>query len=851
MAIDPNLQRFRNEDLVLQVSPAVNRARWDESRYDQFLDALCGEREYQKEAIRVTLRYLLGGEYSNLRELARRNFKQNPTLAARYGSWAHLERSLQLPDQLAATLDLATGAGKSYVLYGLAAILLAEDAVDRVLVLCPSTTIELGLTEKFRLLASDGDLRDLLPSNARVHTPRIIQANQTIIEGSICVENYHAILKHVGSSISDSLKGKGERTLVLNDETHHVVNESKTQVKRWKEFLQNPDFGFKTIIGVSGTCYVGDDYFNDVIFRYSLRTAMEEHFAKKVHYIAEMPKTDQREEKWQLIYNHHQDTKRKLRNRALLPLTIIVTQTIEGCKDVAEELKGFLIQHEGLHPDDVKEQVLVVYNNAPDVKRLPYVDNSTNRVEWIVSVSMLNEGWDVKRVFQIVPHEERAFNSKLLIAQVLGRGLRVPDGWKGNPPEVTVFNHDRWAPRIRHLINEVLEIERRISCRIIEDSPYHFELHNIDYEQEEQSVKKPMSGQYTFFAKGYIDLFSDSAAEDVAIEFEDASTGRASSWRTTIRRKTHSAREIAELMYDRLLQEDEDAQERGELDERGRYTDTWSVEQLEQVVRRSLENIKAQDATDSMKQKFLQSLGTLRRGESENMRYTLNPREYTIISTRSRQSDSVSAAELSLGSNKTLFFTDQTQDSLADDQIEFFEKATEEGSGYRVIRVHNHHDFKTALSAVIADSDNERGFIRDLLKPENLTRYDAWLKSTTTRFYEIDYSWKKRNTPKQGKFNPDFFIKIADLIQIVEIKGDEELGEPSEENIKKFKYAKEHFERLNQHLQQDGSPLHYGFTFLSPKSFGKFFQALRDGQIEGFTSELDLKLKQDEEGRVE
>ena len=36
---------------------------------------------------------------------------------------------------------------------------------------------------------------------------------------------------------------------------------------------------------------------------------------------------------------------------------------------------------------------------------------------------MLSEGWDVKNVFQIVPHEERAFNSKLLIAQVLGPRL--------------------------------------------------------------------------------------------------------------------------------------------------------------------------------------------------------------------------------------------------------------------------------------------------------------------------------------------------------------------------------------------------------------------------------------------
>jgi len=95
---------------------------------------------------------------------------------------------------------------------------------------------------------------------------------------------------------------------------------------------------------------------------------------------------------------------------------------------LADELKAFLIEETGITPKVADEQVLVVYNNAPDVRKLPYVDNATSKVEWIVAVSMLNEGWDVKRVFQIVPHEERAFNSKLLIAQVLGRGLRVPIG---------------------------------------------------------------------------------------------------------------------------------------------------------------------------------------------------------------------------------------------------------------------------------------------------------------------------------------------------------------------------------------------------------------------------------------
>jgi len=50
-----------------------------------------------------------------------------------------------LPEKLACSIDMATATGKSYMIYGLAMILLAEGIVDRVLVLCPSTTIEAGL----------------------------------------------------------------------------------------------------------------------------------------------------------------------------------------------------------------------------------------------------------------------------------------------------------------------------------------------------------------------------------------------------------------------------------------------------------------------------------------------------------------------------------------------------------------------------------------------------------------------------------------------------------------------------------------------------------------------------------
>jgi len=103
--------------------------------------------------------------------------------------------------------------------------MLALGLVKRVLVLCPSLTIEKGLTEKFKLLASDTDLRNAIPKNAVISNPSIIDANRTISEGDICVENIHAVYSGTGSSIDDSFRLGGEDTLVLNDESHHIYNE--------------------------------------------------------------------------------------------------------------------------------------------------------------------------------------------------------------------------------------------------------------------------------------------------------------------------------------------------------------------------------------------------------------------------------------------------------------------------------------------------------------------------------------------------------------------------------------------------------------------------------------------------
>lgn len=827
-------KRFHNEDLVLEVSASADRHKWDESKYEPFIDELCGIREYQKKAIQTTLRYLLGDGYRDLRDLAGKNFEHSPILRDKYGSRRNMEYHLQLPDKLAASLDLATGTGKSYVMYGIAAIMLAEGMVDRVLVLCPSTTIETGLLEKFELLAGNADLRDLLPASVVVNAPHIINASESIVSGSICIENYHAILAHVRSSIRDSLKGRGERTLILNDEAHHVANEVVSKAKKWKEFLTDSDFGFRYIIGVSGTCYVGNEYFSDVIYRYSLRQAMEEKFVKKVQYVAEMPTTRQpEEEKWQLVRNRHEEIRRKLKPHKLRPLTIVITRDIRGCKDVAERFKAFLKEEAGKSHEQIDEQVLVIYSDAPDLPRLTSINNANSKVEWVLSVSMLNEGWDVKRVFQIVPHEKRAFESKLLIAQVLGRGLRIPDGWKGIQPEVTVFNHDKWADDIRHLVYEVMEFEKRIPTFPVESSEFNFELLNVEYDPKPRIKTYQMDKKYKMFEKGYVDLSTEQPIEEMRVEFEEADTGIRKQWKTKIKHKTFSPREVAEVMYQRF-------EDLPDASGRKFYTKQFSIEKLEEIIKLSLEKSNNKAITNSMRQKFLQSLGTLQRKATQVIRYDFEPTKYYPISTNERPQESASAFDLKNG--KTIFYTSRTEESMPDEYKEFYDKAVEDGSGFKCIKVANHYDFKTPLNAVVGDHNNERRFVKELVNPDNVQHIEAWIKSTPMGFYEIDYSWKKGEHPKRGKFNPDFFIKIGNLILVVEIKDDDEINDPSPENKKKNEYAIMHFNWVNAYLQKKKFKMRYKFNFLTPTDYNNFFQSIRDSGVKGFRSKLDVEL---------
>lgn len=841
-----DIKIYKTQDLVLKVTKNYNPEVLNLRQWVSFIDLLCGDYEFQKEAIEAAIIYIASGEYKSIEDLVRINWAQNSELHEKYRDLNEYERKLPLPHKLSAVIELATGTGKSYVMYGIAQIALGLGIVDRVLVLCPSLTIERGLKEKFINLSGDAKLKATLPKNIKLKNPRIIDANQTIKSGDICIENIHAVYERTGSSIEDSLLGKGERTLVLNDEVHHAYNQTNDKdIRKWREFLLSPKYNFRYILGFTGTAYINDEYFNDVIYRYSIRQAVDDKIVKSVDYVTK-DEIRGKEAKFQEVYDNH--IEKKSNYRLIKPISILVTKDISKAKLLHEDLVEFLSERERLPKQQAQKKVLIVTSHKDhkkNISKLQSVDDKDNPVEWIISVSMLTEGWDVKNVFQIIPWEDRAFNSKLLIAQVLGRGLRIPPTYKTPQPKVRVCNHEAWSRNIRGLVDEILEIEMKITSEVLirgERAKYNFELLNINYEKNPIVKKAKKDTEFFDYRKGYIELISQVEEDEKETEYTDLA-GKVSGKKTLIQYGTHSIKEVVDKIMEEFSIRDWEAKvlrlPGGDYKNR-----IPPREEIENIIKESLKRrgIKSGRIVEANRIKILQAFGTLLRKKGKTIVNIRKAQKPFIRETKKMDNESMAVGNLRRGF--TVFHTEnyknecegQIRDILSD-------VLSDESLPRSASKEVNHYKFKTPLSLVITRSEPEKKFVEDLCKNGNVKEVDAWIKSRDQDFYSIEYSWRKGEHPIQNTFNPDFFIRCGNNIIVVEIKPD---GDDSSENKAKYRWAKSHFEILNKEIKDIKKKQIYFFHFVSPNSYTEFFKYLSDGRLfKGeFRSQLEDLLEQ-------
>ena len=113
-----------------------------------------------------------------------------------------------------------------------------------------------------------------------------------------------------------------------------------------------------------------------------------------------------------------------------------ILQTMEGDDFFQGRYKGKAITvHSNLRGEEKDETV----------QQLLTVENRDNPTEIVIHVNMLKEGWDVTNLYTIVPL--RAANSKTLVEQSIGRGLRLPYGKRTGVADVdrlTIVSHDKF-----------------------------------------------------------------------------------------------------------------------------------------------------------------------------------------------------------------------------------------------------------------------------------------------------------------------------------------------------------------------------------------------------------------------
>jgi type III restriction enzyme len=835
--------RFQASNLVLKVSNSYDPHKLDLSVWDDYLDVLCGDRLYQKEAIKTAVIYLASGEYTSINQLVHENYKTNPDLQEKYKVEAEYIKTIQLPQKLSGVLDLATGTGKSFVIYGIAQIMLSLQTVKRVLVLCPSTTIERELQKKFNTLASDIRLKANIPSTALFKNPHIIDANDTIEDGDICIENIHAVYENTGSSIASSFAAGGEDTLVLNDEIHHAYNSSNDKdIKKWKEFLLG-NYNFRYMLGFTGTAYIDNEYFSDVIYRFSLRQAIDHGFVKLVEYVSKDESISQNE-KFQKIYDNHREFKKKYSD--IKPLTIVASKDIKSAENLLDNFADFLSATEGITRETALEKSLVVTSaqkHKKNIAILQTVDSQTNPVEWIFSVSMLTEGWDVKNVFQIVPWEDRAFNSKLLIAQILGRGLRIPDGFSVQP-KVRVFNHASWSKNIQLLVDEILETELTLTSHILESgdrSEYHFSLYTIDYTKEERAIERVKKEQEVFDLTKGIKLVSQIESEKKETEYEDT-RGNLQTKTTIIQKETTSVNEIINKIVESFKGR---ALEAKLVFPSGEYEQERlpSIKDIKDYIESSMRDcgIEGDQLTiENANKIYGKFTGLLRRKPATPV---FSKKVDSTIEIRTLEMHNETARYSVIKRDMTLFLSDTYRNEMTADEIEAYEAVKEDMKTKQIKEISKYY-LKTPMNIVFTTLEPEKRFV-ELLTGKDLSGcIDAWIKSRDMGFYSIDY--QKNKGSKFQSFNPDFFIKVGNNIIVVETKVD---NDNSDENRAKYRAAKRHFELLNNELANKNIPQRYYFCFLSPVDYKTFEQYVLDGRMftYNFRSKLEDLLEKSED----
>ncbi len=290
--------------------------------------------------------------------------------------------------------------------------------------------------------------------------------------------------EYIGESYFDYLSKLNDLVMIM-DESHRY--RAKAGMKAINEL--NPILGLE--LTATPQIMRGQNAipFNNVIYSYPLSSALEDGYVKAPsvatrenfnasNYDAAALERLKLEDGIQI----HEETKvelevfsREYDVKRMKPFMLVVAKDIGHAKDIRA-----IIEADDFYAGQYKGKVIEVHSKQrgeekdENVQKLLAVEDPENETEIVIHVDQLKEGWDVTNLYTIVPL--RAFNSRTLIEQAIGRGLRLPYGKRVGVPAVdrlTIVAHDKFQEIIDEANrgDSVLKIGLVIIGKDIPDTP--------------------------------------------------------------------------------------------------------------------------------------------------------------------------------------------------------------------------------------------------------------------------------------------------------------------------------------------------------------------------------------------
>src|SRR3989339_1988355 len=374
--------------------------------------------------------------------------------------------------------SLATGVGKTRLMGAFVVYLYLTKGIKNFFILAPNITIYNKLIEDFSNSTSPKYVFQGI--GEFVHRqPRIVTGDnyESVSQTSLFKTGIHINVFNISKINAETKGGKPPRIkrlteclgdsyfnylsslddlVLLMDESHHYRADRGMQVIN----ELNPILGLELTATPQIERSGGAIKFKNVVFEYSLAKAIQDGFVKepavatRKDFNPSQYSADELDRiKLEDGIRIHEDTKvaldiyaRDNKVKPVKPFVLVVAQDTTH----AGKLKQLIISSaffEGYYADKVME----IHSNQSgeekeeNIEKLISLENLENKMEIVIHVNMLKEGWDVTNLYTIIPL--RTATSMTLREQTIGRGLRLPYGKRtcvDKVDKLTIVAHDKF-----------------------------------------------------------------------------------------------------------------------------------------------------------------------------------------------------------------------------------------------------------------------------------------------------------------------------------------------------------------------------------------------------------------------